>query len=331
MKRLVIISLLILCAGSIQADPPQASTFSIVACDTATGEVGVAVASRFFGVGVVVPWARADVGAIATQAYANTSFGWTGLELLESGLTPEEVRNVLIRTDDRPSRRQFGIVDVSGRSASYTGDGCLDWAGGRSGFGYAIQGNILAGEAVVVEMEKAWLNSEGSLADRLYAALLAGEAAGGDARGKQSAALVVARQGAGYGGYTDQAIDVRVDDHPEPFKELGRLLDIAQVNYTWNIAWTAFTENRFDDALEPMERTARLAPDNGEVWYDLSVIRLATGDIDGSYDALEKALELNPNLVDAAVVDDDFMMIKEEARFLDLTEKMRMETAPQAD
>ena len=325
MKRLVSLLVVVLALTSVHAEPPQPSTFSIVACDTSTGEIGVAVASRFFGVGVVVPWAKADVGAIATQSYANTSFGWTALELLESGLTPEEIRSVLIRTDDNPTRRQFGIVDAAGNSVTYTGDACLDWAGGRAGFGYAVQGNILAGEAVVVEMEKAWLQTKGTLAERLYSALLAGEAAGGDARGKQSAALVVAREGAGYGGYTDQAIDIRVDDHPEPFKELGRLLDIAQVNYTWNIAWTAFTENRFDDARVPMEKAAELAPHNGEVWYDLSVIRLANGDVDGSYEALEKALELNPKLVDAAVVDEDFLMIKEDDRFLDLTGSIKME------
>lgn len=196
---------------------PDITTFSVVARDSVTGELGVAVASRFFAVGNVMPWAKADVGAVATQSFANTSFGWRGLELFEKGLTPEEVIEVLIRKDDNPTRRQVGIVAADGKSATYTGEQCLAWAGGRHGRNYAVQGNILAGEAVVTGMEKAFLEIQGTLADRLYAALLVGEANGGDARGKQSAAILVVKEGAGYGGYTDRAIDIRVDDHPEPF------------------------------------------------------------------------------------------------------------------
>ncbi len=197
------------------------STFSIVARDPATGELGIAVASRFFCVGTVVPWAKANIGAVATQSFANTSFGWRGLELLEKGATPEEVKDILLKNDDDPQRRQFGIVSSDGTSITYTGSGCLPWAGGRSGPDYAIQGNILAGESVVTSMEKTFLETKGTLAERLYAALLAGNEQGGDARGKQSAALLVVKENAGYGGYTDRAIDIRVDDNPEPFKRIG--------------------------------------------------------------------------------------------------------------
>ncbi len=242
------------------------ATFSIVGHDPATGELGVAVASRFFTVGNVVPWAKAGVGAVATQAYANTSFGWRGLDLLEKGLTPEEIKEVLIRNDDDPGRRQIGIVSADGKSATYTGEGCTAWAGGRAGPHYAVQGNILAGEAVVASMEEAFLKTEGTLADRLYEAMLAGEKAGGDSRGKQSAALLVVKEGTGYGGYTDRAVDIRVDDHAEPFKELGRILKIGQMNYAWNEAWTLFTQDKYAEALPPMERTAKLAPDYGEVF-----------------------------------------------------------------
>jgi len=290
---------------ALGADPTPVATFSIVARDSVTGELGVAVASKFFTVGNVVPWAKAGVGAVATQAYCNTSFGWRGLELLEQGLTPEEIRDVLVRNDDDPTRRQFGIVAADGSSVTYTGEGCSAWAGGRSGSNYAVQGNILAGEAVVAALEKTFLETEGNLADRLYAALVAGEAAGGDSRGKQSAALLVVKEGAGYSGYTDRAIDIRVDDHPEPFRELGRILNIAQMNYSWNIAWTAFMEKRFADALPPMERCAQLAPDYGEVFYDLAVILLANGDKPGALAALRKAVELNPRLVAQARVDSD--------------------------
>ncbi|MEW5795077.1 MAG: DUF1028 domain-containing protein [Candidatus Zixiibacteriota bacterium] len=291
-------------AGEPARQEPIA-TFSIVARDSATGELGVAVASKFFTVGNVVPWAKAGIGAVATQAFCNTSFGWRGLDMLETGMTPEQIRDSLLKNDNDPGRRQFGIVAADGRSVTYTGDGCSAWAGGRSGLNYAVQGNILAGEAVVVAMEKAFLQTGGNLADRMYAALLAGEAAGGDSRGKQSAALLVVREGAGYGGYTDRAIDIRIDDHPEPFLELGRILNIAQMNYSWNIAWTAFTEKRFADALPPMERCATLAPDYGEVFYDLAVIRLANGDRPGAREALRKAVVLNPKLVAQARVDSD--------------------------
>jgi uncharacterized Ntn-hydrolase superfamily protein len=291
------------------------ATFSIVARDSVTGELGIAVASRFFGVGVVVPWAKADVGAVATQSYANTTFGWRGLELLEKGATPEEVVQILIRKDDDPKRRQFGIVAADGRSATYTGEGCLAWAGGRNGLNYAIQGNILTGEEVVTAMEKTFLESKGTLAERLYAALLAGEEKGGDSRGKQSAAFLVVKENAGYGGYTDRAIDIRVDDHAEPFKELGRLLKIAQMNYSWNEAWTLFTKKKYADALPHMERAASLGPENAEVLYDLAVIKLANGKESEALDALRISLSLNPKLKKQAAEDSDLGGLKRNPEF----------------
>ncbi len=292
-------------AAELTRDQQDIATFSIVAHDSITGELGVAVASRFFAVGSVVPWAEAGVGAVATQSFANTTFGSRGLELLDKGLTPDEAMEVLLRGDDKPERRQVGIVSADGSSATYTGTGCMDWAGGRRGVGYAVQGNILAGETVVTAMESAYLETEGTLADRLYAALLAGEANGGDSRGKQSAALLVVREGAGYGGYTDRAIDIRVDDHAEPFMELGRILKLAQVNYAWNDAWTLFTQEMFAEALPYMEHTAALAPEHPEVLYDLAVIRLAAGNVEEAMAALEKALKLNPKLVAGARTDGD--------------------------
>jgi uncharacterized Ntn-hydrolase superfamily protein len=311
MKTLVPFSVVMVCVANTMGETTvvgndwPVATFSIVARDSVTGELGVAVASKFFTVGNVVPWAKAGVGAVATQAYCNTSFGWRGLEFLERGLSPEQIRDTLLSDDNDPTRRQFGIVAADGHSVTYTGEGCSSWAGGRSGPNYAVQGNILAGEAVVIALEKAFLETKGNLADRLYAALLAGEAAGGDSRGKQSAALLVVKEGAGYGGYTDRAIDIRVDDHAEPFLELGRILKIAQMNYSWNIAWTAFSEKRYAEALTPMERCAELAPDYGEVFYDLAVIRLANGNKPGSLEALKRATELNPNLKAQAKVDSD--------------------------
>ena len=291
------------------------ATFSIVARDPQTGELGVAVASRFFSVGSVVPYARAGVGAVATQANANVTYGPRGLELLERGANADEALKVLLRNDSDSSARQLGIVAADGSSATYTGPKCNSWAGGRSGPNYAVQGNILAGEPVVLALEKTFLETKGTLAQRMYAALLAGDAAGGDSRGRQSAAMIVVKEGAGYNGGNDRAIDIRVDDHPDPFKELGRLLNYAEMNYAWNEGWTAFTHKRFAEALVAQERAAKLAPENPEVLYDLAVIRLAAGHRDESLQALQKALTLNPKLKKQASVDHDLDALRSDAGF----------------
>lgn len=301
----------------LTAEEPVA-TFSVVGRDPATGELGIAVASRFFSVGSVVPWADAKAGAVATQSFANTSFGPRGLELMRSGLTAEEALKVMLRTDDRPNRRQVGIVGSDGSSISYTGPECITWAGGRNGPNYAVQGNILAGEQVVLAMEKAFLETRGSLADRLFASLAAGDAAGGDARGRQSAALMVVKDKAGYGGYNDRAIDIRVDDHADPFAELKRLLDYAQMNYAWNEAWTLFMAGKFSDALPLQERAAKIAPGNPEVLYDLAVIRLAAGKRDSAIDALRSALTSNPKLKTQAKDDKDLAALSADPRFVEL-------------
>lgn len=308
-------ALLLLPADDSPRHPPCVSTFSIVARDSSTGELGVAVASRFFAVGTVVPWARAGAGAVATQSFANTTFGWRGLELMERGASPAEALAALLRTDTDRDRRQVGLVDTSGHSVTYTGSQCVPWAGGRSGPNYAIQGNILTGESVVLSMENVFLVTRGSLGDRLYAALAAGDRAGGDSRGRQSAALLVVREGAGYGGFTDRAIDIRVDDHPDPFPELKRLLDYAQMNYAWNEGWTLFTRHKPADALPHIERAARLAPKNPEVLYDLAVIRLAAGNSSGALSALREAVRLNPNLTKQAAGDSDMTGLRDTQEF----------------
>jgi uncharacterized Ntn-hydrolase superfamily protein len=314
-KSFTLALLCVLFAFPSFANPPSVATFSIVAADPAAGEVGIAVASRFFSVGSVVPWGKGGVGAVATQASANTSFGPRGLELLARGATPQEVAGILLRNDDNASRRQFAIVGADGGSTTYTGPNCTPWAGGRSGPGYAVQGNILTGEDVVVAMERAFSDTKGTLADRMYAALVAGDAKGGDSRGKQSASLTVWKPGAGYGGNDDRAIDIRVDDHPEPFQELGRLLNYAQMNYAWNAAWTRFTSRKFAEALPYQERAAQLAPENAEVLYDLAVIRAAAGKKSEALDALEKALRLNPKLRAQARADHDMDVLRGEERF----------------
>ena len=225
MRRLLAL-FLAACPALAIAEPPPVATFSIVACDPATGELGVAVQSRVPAVGAICPYARAGVGAIATQAWAETSFGPRGLDLLADGATPQEAIDELIGGDDQPQRRQLAIVDPSGAVANYTGEQCQAWAGGRTGEHYAVQGNILTGEEVVDAMASALEETEGVLAERLLAALEAGQAAGGDRRGRQAAALLVVREGWGYGGYDDRLRDLRVDDHPTPIAELRRIYEV---------------------------------------------------------------------------------------------------------
>jgi uncharacterized Ntn-hydrolase superfamily protein len=225
MRRLLALALLAACAAP-RREPPPVATFSIVAYDPASGDLGVAVESRFLGVGSVVPWARAGVGAVATQAWANVPYGPEGLALLEGGKDAAAAVAALTGGDAGRDKRQVGIVDAKGRAAAYTGSQCLDWAGHRTGDGFTVQGNILAGKQVVDAMADAFAASKGELADRLVEALAAGQRAGGDKRGMQSAALLVVRKNGGYGGNNDRYVDLRVEDAKEPIAELKRLLDL---------------------------------------------------------------------------------------------------------
>jgi uncharacterized Ntn-hydrolase superfamily protein len=206
-------------------------TFSIVASDGSAW--GVAVASKFLAVGAAVPAAAADAGAIATQSYANLAYRPDGLRLLRDGKTAHETLAELTRADDGRRQRQAGIVDTHGNAATFTGEDCHDWAGGRTGASYAIQGNILTGPDVVEAMERAWLATDPGtpLAQRLFAALVAGDDAGGDRRGRQSAAILVASTTGGYADSTDVVVDLRVDDSPAPIPELGRLLDLHDLYF----------------------------------------------------------------------------------------------------
>ena len=202
------------------------ATFSIAAFDPETGSLGVAVQSKFLAVGSVVPWARAGAGAVATQAMANYNYGPRGLDLMAEGRTAEETVEALTSSDEGRDHRQLGVVDAQGRTATYTGAECFDWAGGVTGEHYAAQGNILVGHETVDAMARAYEGIGGDLAARLLAALGAGQEAGGDSRGEQSAALLVVREGGGYGGDNDRVIDLRVDDHPHPIRELIRIRDL---------------------------------------------------------------------------------------------------------
>ncbi len=207
-------------------------TFSIVARSVDGNAWGVAVASKFLAVGAAVPAARAGVGAVATQSFANTLYKRDGIDLLRGGHSAQQTLDALLATDEEREERQAGIVDAQGRAASWTGKGCLDWAGGVTGAGYAIQGNILTGPAVVEAMRAAYLAAESStLPEQLLTALRAGDAAGGDSRGRQSAALLVVSDSGGYTPGDDLAYDLRVDDHPDPCTELERLLQLHHIYF----------------------------------------------------------------------------------------------------
>ena len=206
------------------ASPPPVATYSLCACDLAAGQWGVATQSKFLAVGSVVPWAEPHVGAIATQAYANPRYGPEGLALLREDLSAEDVVDRLTSADDERAHRQLGVVDAAGRAATYTGDDCLAWAGGRTGEGYAAQGNILVSGATVDALAETFESSAGKpLAERLLDSLDAAEAAGGDSRGRQSAALIVVERDGGYASLSDVLVDLRVDDHPDPLVELRRI------------------------------------------------------------------------------------------------------------
>lgn len=207
-------------------------TFSIVAADPRTGDVGVAVQSKFLAVGALVPWVKAGVGAVATQAFADVTLGPRGLALLARGVGPAEAIEQLLATDPLRTQRQLGMVRADGTAASHTGPDCFEHASSIVGAGFAAQGNVLAGRAVVEGLASGFAAAPAwPLADRLLAALRAAQLAGGDRRGKQSAALVVERPGGGYGGNHDRYLDLRIDDHPEPVEELGRLLGLHRLYF----------------------------------------------------------------------------------------------------
>jgi uncharacterized Ntn-hydrolase superfamily protein len=253
------------------------ATFSIVAFDPARQEWGVAVASKFLAAGAVVPWARAGAGAVATQSYANTRFGPEGLDRMAEGLSAEETLAHLLAADPEREKRQVGLVDRAGRAAAFTGAECLPWAGHRIGEGFCCQGNLLVDARTLEAMAETCVKATGELADRMVAALLAGDRAGGDRRGRQSAAILVVREGGGYGGFNDRYMDLRVDDDPDP---VAKLKDLVELHHLY------FGTPRPEDRIPIDAALAR------EIQRLLRHVGLYTGEITGVYDeATRRALE----------------------------------------
>jgi len=293
---------------------PLKSTFSIVAADLEAQEVGCAVQSRYFSVGSVVSWAQAGVGAVATQAAGVAVYGARALAELAGGAAPEDAIERVLAEDPARETRQLGVVTAAGAAAAFTGAECLDWAGHRVGAGFAVQGNILAGEAVVDEMARAFEETIGPLVGRLVAALEAGQAAGGDRRGQQSAAVVVERLGAGAESREgiDRICDLRVEDHAEPIAELRRLVGI----------WTAWDAQRRANALyesgdpEAAAGILRAALSSGDeapmLLYNLACFESLAGRRDDALAHLRRSIELDESFRALAADDRDFDPIRAE-------------------
>jgi uncharacterized Ntn-hydrolase superfamily protein len=272
------------------------STFSIVARDPATGQMGIAVASRYFSVGSVVPWAEANVGAVATQADVNVGYGPKALELLRQGLTAQQVADRLLAEDTFPDKdgRQFAIVDAKGNVVTHTGPKAPYWAGGQKGATWAAQGNILVGPQVPEAMGKAFEATQGELAEKLYAALKAGDAAGGDKRGRQSAAMLIVCKGCGRNMNNDRYLYLNVDDNLDPFAELRRLLDL---NLTYNYqdqADNLLMKGNLTDARAAAEKAMHYAPENKDGHMELAFIDYAAGDKPAALREFETAAKDNP-------------------------------------
>jgi uncharacterized Ntn-hydrolase superfamily protein len=265
----------------------RSSTYSIVACDLDRREWGVAVQSRFLAIGALAAFAEAEVGAVATQSFMNTDYGHTGLRLIGEGLSARDALDRVLASDPEPEKRQVGVVDRKGTVASHTGAACMDWAGHRTGAGFAAQGNMLVSADTVDALADTFADAEGPLARRLLAALLAAQAAGGDRRGQQSAALIVARRAGGYGG-ADVAVDLRVDDATEPLRELERLLALHDLYF----------------GVTPLERWLPVSGELGaEVRARLTRLGYATGDLGADLETWASIENLEDRVDGAARID----------------------------
>ncbi|MDZ7779990.1 MAG: DUF1028 domain-containing protein [Gemmatimonadota bacterium] len=300
------------------------STFSIVAFDPETGELGVGIQSRAFRAGAIVPFAKAGLGAIATQASANEAYGPEGLRLLSQGASPAEVVRRLTTNDVGGASRQLAVIDARGRVKAYTGSETSDWNGHIEGENYSVQGNILAGEEVVQAMARTFEASDGTLAERMMDALDAGQAAGGDARGKQAGGIFVVKPiGDDPSRDDDLWVDIRVDDHPEPFVEMRRLLGMAVARNHSRRADALATEGRHTEAFRAQRRAIELQPENARYYYGLAELHARAGEGDEAVRALAEAIEREERYRERAAEDSDFDSIRSNSGFAELIDPRR--------
>lgn len=308
-----------LAAGRQADDPDAMGTFSIIARDPATGELGMGVQSKAFGAGNRAMTIKGGLAVIAHQASANPMYGAVGLELLGRGMTPEQALEFMVRADEGRDSRQVAILDAQGRTAAWTGKGANDWKGHRCGAGYCAQGNILVGAEVVDAMVKSFEATAGPLAERLLAALDAAQAAGGDARGMQSGALVVVRPLAGSGGFSDRVIDIRVDDHKAPLVELRRLLNMVRSGQLVTEANRLLREGNTEAAVATAQKASQLSPENDNAWVALASMQLKAGRKPAALEALRKAIDLNPANRRQLQRNPNFETLKEDSEFKKIT------------
>ena len=275
-------------------DPDAMGTFSIIARDPATGELGMAVQSKAFAAGNRAMTIKGGVAVIAHQASANPMYGSVGLELMATGMAPQQALDFMLRADEGRDNRQVAILDMQGRSAAWTGPSTNDWKGHKCGSNYCAQGNILVGAPVVDALAKSFESSTGPLAERLMDALDAAQAAGGDARGMQSGAIVIVRPLAGSGGFSDRVIDIRVDDHRTPLLELRRLLRMVRSGQMIQDANRKVTENNLAEATALAQRAVETSPENDNAWVAIANVHLRAGRKTQALEAIRRAVELNP-------------------------------------
>ncbi len=314
-----VLGLVFLGPQAARSEGPPVATFSIVGYDPETGDLGIAVQSKFFAVGAVVPWAQAGVGAIATQSFANTTYGPRGLALLGRGLAPNDVLDSLVTPDVQRDQRQVGIVDARGQSAAYTGSACLKWAGHVTGDHFTAQGNILVGQETVEAMARAFRATQGALGDKLMRALEEGQKAGGDARGQQSATILIVRQGGGYGGYDDRYCDLRVDDHATPIAELRRLYDMWKGVALVQEGYVFCEKKDWEKAFAAGRAAIAIDPDAGEPYYHLACYHSKAGQAEAALATLADAVKRDPAFGARAKADTDFTPLWKNARFLQIT------------
>jgi uncharacterized Ntn-hydrolase superfamily protein len=273
-------------------------TYSIVAHDAATGDMGVAVQSHWFSVGSIVTWAEAGVGAIATQSFVDPAYGPRGLELMKSGLSAEEALAALLLVDEGRDVRQVAFIDTSGRVAAHTGAKCIESAAHRVGDGYSVQANMMLNDKVVPAMAKAYEDTEGDLADRLMAALEAAQAAGGDIRGKQSAAMLIVKGTSTGRSWVDRVLELRIEDHPTPIAELRRLLRVHRAYEHMNAGDLAVEHDDLELAMAEYGRAAELLPDNLEVQYWAAVSLATSGELDEALPIFRAVFAADSNWVE---------------------------------
>jgi len=280
---------------SFYSNEPLAHTYSIVARDTVTGEMGVAVQSHWYSVGTIVSWGEAGIGVIATQSFVNPSFGPRGLALLKQGLNAQQVLNLLIETDEGKDVRQLAVLDSKGNVAAHTGINCIQDAGHIVGNNYSVQANLMLNDKIWNAMSIDFENSKGALEDRLMLALEAAERVGGDIRGKQSAAILVVKSKSTDQTWLDRKVDIRIDDHPEPLKELRRILKVHKAYDHMNKGDVAIEHNDMDLAMKEYSAAEKLFPDNEEMQYWRAVTLTNIGKIDEALPIFKSVFQKNNN------------------------------------